>query len=190
MKKLKEILSAVAPTIAKTLGGPLAGTGVQFLLEKLGLSEKAEGKTLDERAEILAGALETATPDQLIQLRKIEAEFVTTMRRADIDEKKIDQLNTEGARQMFIATRDKTPRQIAILTFSMFVATLGVLCLFAVYRVSIPEAVMTLLGAVVGALMSHIKQISQFYFGSSASSERKTEILSHEIQSLTGGVRR
>ena len=68
LETLGNIVGKVAPGIATALGGPLAGSAVKFL------SEKLLGKT-DGTAEELLQELNGLTPEQMLKIKEMEHEF-------------------------------------------------------------------------------------------------------------------
>ena len=64
----KGLIKQVAPAIASTFGGPLAGMGVSAL------STALLGKTDGQEKEI-AQALSTATPDIILKIKQADNEF-------------------------------------------------------------------------------------------------------------------
>ncbi len=71
---LVDILASVAPVLASSLGGPLAGAAVAFLASKLGLSEKT--------VEAVQGAVSGMGPADLEKLKELDLQFQKDM--ADI----------------------------------------------------------------------------------------------------------
>jgi hypothetical protein len=66
-------LGAVAPTLATALGGPLGGMAMKMVADKLGLP--------DASPEALDAAVASATPEQLAEIKKVEADFKVQMKR-------------------------------------------------------------------------------------------------------------
>ena len=68
LKTFGPLLGQVAPTIATALGGPLAGVAVRTLSNALlGHENGSEGEVKQ--------ALEAASPEQLAQIKQIDADF-------------------------------------------------------------------------------------------------------------------
>ena len=63
---LKNTLATVAPTLGQAVGGPLGGAAAKMIASVLGC--KAEPKSI-------AQAMQNATPEQLLELKKAEKEF-------------------------------------------------------------------------------------------------------------------
>ena len=72
MKNLTAILGAVAPTLATAMGGPLGGMAIKMVSDKLGLSEST--------MEAVEAAMSNATPEQLAEIKKVEADFKVQMK--------------------------------------------------------------------------------------------------------------
>jgi len=173
---LKRLVGAVAPTVASALGGPLAGAAVAALAEKLGID--TQGKSPDQLEEAVYTQLSTASPEQLLQLKQLETQFKTDMARLGLDEQRIHQLDRESARTRQIQARDKTPNILAYLTFAAFCSVLGaVIYLMLRPDLHIDESVQTVLNVMLGILLAMTRDAWAYFFGSSAGSARKTDML-------------
>jgi hypothetical protein len=170
LKNFGPVIGAVAPTIATALGGPLAGMAVRALSSALFGGDQS--KTADDISALLSGV----TPDHLAAMKKVDDDFKAQMASLNVDLEKIAADNTQSARQMQIATKDWIPRLLAI---SVSVGFFGILTIMLLYPSAKGEAFTLLLGA----LASGWGAVMNFYFGSSAGSKAKTEILG---QTLTG----
>ena len=82
---LKNIVGAVAPTIGSAMGGPLGGMAMGKIAEVLGVSN--DQKSVQQ-------AIQNATPEQMMELKKAEQEFETQMKKLDVD---VFQLETQIA---------------------------------------------------------------------------------------------
>lgn len=163
--KLKEIVRTVAPSIATALGGPLAGTAVRVL------SEKFLGKP-DGTPEEIEQVLTSATPEQIIELKKLDLAFKQQLLDAGI---KLEQLEVEdraSARQMFMTTRDATPSWISFLVIGVWAAVQ-----FMLFENALPEGSRELILRMLGTLDSALLAILYFWFGSSRSSREKSETI-------------
>lgn len=162
----KDIVGAVAPGIATALGGPLAGVAVAALSDKL--LGRGDGSTEEVGAAILAGG-----PDALLKIKEADQAFAVRMRELDVDLERLHQTDRTSARERESRTRDSwTPRLLAgLVTVGFF----GVLAWLLVHGK--PEhggdALLVMLGALGGAWAS----IISYYFGSSAGSAAKNELM-------------
>jgi hypothetical protein len=77
MKNLKSILGAIAPTLATAMGGPLGGMAMKMVADRLGLP--------DATPEAVDAAVAAATPEQLAEIKKVEADFKVQMKALDVD---------------------------------------------------------------------------------------------------------
>lgn len=175
----KDISSAVgksAPLLGTLMGGP-AGAAVGGLIA----SALGTGATPDEVSQAL-----TTNPDAAVKLRQIEADRQVRLQElteqhasaqlaartahilADVEDRK-------SARAREVETRDSwTPRALAMaVTLGFF----GVL--FYLLVNGKPAEGGDALLVMLGALGTAWTAIVSYYFGSSAGSERKTELLSH-----------
>jgi hypothetical protein len=162
------ILKTVAPWIGTAIAGPLGGMAVEAAANALGVS----AKTTDALKQALSGA----TPEQMLALKKADQDFQLQMQAlgyADIE--KLAALaveNTKDARAMQVATRSNVPAILAILiTLGFFGVLVGMLA--GVLKSSDNQALLIMLGALGAAWGA----VVNYFFGSSADSGRKTELL-------------
>lgn len=162
----KKILGTVAPVLATAAGGPLAGVVVKTLASKL------LGKPEATQEEVET-AIVAASPDTLIKLKEIEAQFEKEMAQVGIDFERIASEDRASARGREIAVRDRTPSLLAFLITVGFFGTLGWMLVNG-KPLSGGDALLVMLGALGGAWAS----VVSYFFGSSAGSKQKTEALS------------
>jgi len=167
----KELVGSVAPTIATALGGPLAGAAVQSI------SNALFGKPNASEAEIEQQVL-TASPEILLKLKQAEQEFAVKMKELDISLDQINALDRDSARKREIAVKDKTPMLIALVSFFGFFGIL-ILLIFKQIPDTAKDPLMIMLGALGGIVVS----ITQYYYGSSSGSAKKSE----SIEKLMNG---
>ena len=159
------LLGQVAPTIATALGGPLAGIAVKTLSNVLLGHENGS-------EDDVKGAMATASPDQLAALKKIDADFKAHMKELDIDLERIAAGDRDSARKMQTETKDWTPKILAFaITFGFF----GALVWLLVF--GIPQTGTEVLLMMLGSLSTSWTGVVQFYYGSSAGSKAKNDIL-------------
>jgi hypothetical protein len=165
MKAVGPLLGQVAPTIATALGGPLAGLAVKTL------STVLLGKEDASEAEITK-AMQTASPDQLAQIKQIDADFKTKMAELEIDLERIVAGDRDSARKREVSLGDHTPKVLAgVITIGFF----GILFWMFVYGV--PKNGNEALLLMLGALQTAFTGVIAYYFGSSAGSKAKTDAL-------------
>lgn len=156
----KKILSAVAPTIATALGGPLAGAATAQILAKFGGDPQAT-----------EAALASASPETLVQLKQLDLEFQKFLAQNDIDLEKIHAGDRANAREREIRMGDWTTRILAYTVIGSFCALV-----FSVLFGQV-QAESTIAGAVIGYLSAKAEQVIAYYFGSSQGSKQKTDLL-------------
>jgi hypothetical protein len=165
LKSFGQLIGGIAPTIATALGGPLAGMAVRAI------STALLGHGDGTEADIMA-AMGQATPDQLTALKKIDADFKVQMKSLDIDLERISADDRSSARNMQIEVRDWIPRTLAVgVTLGFF----GILVWILIY--GLPETGKESLLLLLGALQTAWTGIVSFYFGSSAGSQKKDQLL-------------
>ncbi len=165
MKDWKGIVRTVAPALATALGGPLAGTAVREIAG--GLLGKPDAPEAD-----VAAAIAAATPEQLLKLKELDQAFDSKMAELGIELEKLGMEDRANARAREIATKDSTPRILALVLFVLF---FGLLLLMMFHAV--PDANKDVLNILLGTLGGSIATVIAYYYGSSASSDSHTATL-------------
>ena len=153
--KLKGIIDAVAPTIGQALGGPMGGLAAQAISSVLGV--KNDSKSIEK-------ALQSATPEQLVEIKKAELQFQAQMKELDVDVFKLQNEDIQDARKTFAG--DWTPKVFAMTIVLGFFA-------FVFYIVSDDwnREMEPLLNIILGGLLANVASVSSFYFGNSHKGE-------------------
>jgi hypothetical protein len=129
------------------------------------------GHATGSEADIMA-AMGQATPDQLAELKKIDADFKIQMKSLDIDLDKIAADDRDSARKMQTEVRDWIPRALAIgVTLGFFGIMIWILAF------GLPNDGKEALLLLLGALQTAWGGIIAFYFGSSSGSQKKDQLL-------------
>ena len=165
LKQFGPLLGQLAPSIATALGGPLAGVAIKTLSNALFGHEDGTEQQVSE-------AMATATPDQLAAIKKIDADFKVQMKSLDIDLERIAAGDRDSARQMQRETKDWTPKVLAFaITFGFFGALVWLLVM------GIPQTGTEVILMMLGSLSTSWTGVVQFYYGSSAGSKAKNDLL-------------
>ena len=165
---LTTILKTVAPWIGTALGGPLGGMAVTAAANALGLTDK----TTDAIKQALGGA----SPEQLLALKQADQAFAVQMQQLGFaNVEKLAALaveNTKDARAMQVSTRSPVPAVLAVLiTLGFFGVLIGMMT--DVLKAGENQALLIMLGALGAAWGA----VVNYFFGSSAGSQAKTELL-------------
>jgi hypothetical protein len=133
------------------LGGPVGGAAAGMLAEVLGC---------DPTPQKIERALQTATPEQLAEIKKAEIAFETRMKELEVDVFALETADTQDARKNF--SKDWTARVIGLIMVLFFCGYVGLITLLPPEQNSmeLTKLVMGYLGGLVSAVVS-------FYFGSS-----------------------
>lgn len=162
----KKTVGKVAPGIATLLGGPLAGMATTALCEMFGIDSKASNAEAQ-----LEQAVKSMTPEQAIQMRKIDNDLTIKLKEAEVDIFRSEVSDKQSARGAH-----KDSFMPAILTVAL--AALAMTLVYFVMTSSMANVDKTLVGTVIGYVFSELKQATQYWFGSSFGSQKKTEALS------------
>lgn len=164
----KGAIGKVAPALAGILGTPAAGVAVAGLCNILGLEPSPENA--EKVAEqVAAGQL---TGDQLIALRKVEADSVAQLKKMGLDyDLQTEQLvigDRASARAREISIKDWTPRILAYGVVLVWAAIQGFLIISAMKGRSLPSEMTGPVMRLLGTLDAALTLVLSYYFGSSA----------------------
>lgn len=167
--KLKSIVKAVAPTLGTALGGPAGGMAAKII------SEGILGKPDASEAEI-EDFLLTASPEQMLELKKLDAQFAVDMKKLDIDVFRIESDDKKSARSMFGINIWPQISLTALFTVGYFV----VLIVLLTGSVSIPADSQPVVNVVIGVLTAGMSTVLAFWFGSSVGSKEKNDMIGNK----------
>jgi hypothetical protein len=155
-------LKQIAPTIATALGGPLAGMAVSAISKAIGVDEKDVGDLINNNK---------LTADQIAQVKLAEIELQKQANELGLNFEALAVDDRKSARDMQVATRSWIPPLLAAAVTAGF---FGILAMMLLGKVdSNNPAILMMLGSLGTAWTG----IIAYYFGSSAGSQAKTEML-------------
>jgi hypothetical protein len=158
MKALfKNIVGAVAPTLGTAIGGPMGGMAANMIADVLGVPNNQ--KSIEQ-------AIQNATPEQMLELKKAEQAFEVQMKELDVDVFELEVADKQNARSMF--SKDWTARIIGLFTIGGFLGYIFLVTLQPPEQNS--EALINLVLGYLGGLAS---AIISFYFGASHSPDKE-----------------
>ena len=148
---LKNIVGAVAPTLGSALSGPMGGMAGGVIAKVLGV---------DNNQAAIENAMQNATPEQLLEIKKAEKDFEVKMKELDVNLFDIETKDKQDARTKF--SKDWTARIIGIAMVAGFLGYIFLVTLQPPEQNS--EALINLVLGYLGGLAS---AIISFYFGAS-----------------------
>jgi hypothetical protein len=154
-------LKTIAPTIATALGGPLAGLAIEAVSKAIGIDPKDVQSTISE------GKLSS---DQIMLLKQAEIDMAARAQEMGLDFAKLNVEDRKSAREMQAETRSYIP---AILAVSVTIGFFGILVGMMTETFKTSDPLMLMLGSLGTAWTG----IIAFYFGSSAGSQAKDDLL-------------
>ena len=172
-------IKAIAPTIATGLGtfagGPAGGAVANLAYHAIADALLGDEKPTDMKAivakvgDVLAGGI---NPEQARALHEADQAFAVRMREMDVDVLKIDAGDRDSARNRETALGgDWTVRVLGGIVGGFFITVFYVLT----GRALVDSA---LAGTLIGYVSAKAEQVVSYYFGSSAGSKAKTDIMS------------
>jgi hypothetical protein len=161
-EKAKKVVSVVAPSLGAALGGPLGGLAGQILGGLV-----SGGKVADLEEAIL-----TQKPETLLALKKLEQDYILKLEELGVEQSRVEAADRASARDM--AKIDMRPQMIISATF------LGGYFLILLLRMSgafegVPDD--KVVDNLLTALTYGVPLILAFWFGSTAGSARKSQLL-------------
>jgi xanthosine utilization system XapX-like protein len=154
-------LEQIAPTIATALGGPLAGMAVSAVSKAIGVSP-------EEVQNVIQSGKMDAT--QVAALQQAELELKKQAQQMGLDFAKLSNEDRASARSMQTSVKSFIPPTLSIL---VTVGFFGILVGLMLQKFQTSDALMLMLGSLGTAWTG----IIAFYFGSSAGSQAKDELL-------------
>ena len=152
---IKGLVGELAPTIGAALGGPVGGAAAGMLANVLGC---------EPTPQKIEKALQTATPEQLAEIKKAELDFEVRMKELEVDVFALETKDTQHAREHF--REDWTARAIALLSVLLF----GFYILLVTIMPA-DENDLNVVNLVLGYLGGIVSSVVSFYFGASKSSK-------------------
>jgi len=154
---LKNLISTIAPALGSALGSPLGGAAVSMIAEKLGVpnNQKAVEK-----------AIQQATPEQLLELKKVEKDFEVKMKELEVDVFKLETQDVQDARKTF--SKDWTSKLLGLVVIGGFMGYIFLVTIQPPEQNS--EALINLVLGYLGGLAS---AVISFYFGASHKNDKE-----------------
>ena len=155
-------LKQIAPTIATALGGPLAGMAVSAISKAVGVDENKVQDMISSNK---------LSADQVAQLKLAEIELAKQAQELGLNFEKLAVDDRKSAREMQATTRSMMP---PILASAVTIGFFGIVVMMFFNQVdSNNPAILMMLGSLGTAWTG----IIAYYFGSSAGSQAKTDLL-------------
>ena len=92
---IKNVIGALAPTLGSALGGPLGGQAASVIAGVLGCA--SDPKSINK-------AIQAATPEQMLELKKAEQDFELQMKELEVDVFKLEVADKQDARGALVKT--------------------------------------------------------------------------------------
>ncbi len=156
---IKNVIGAVAPTLGSALGGPLGGQAASAVAQVLGCAPEPKA---------ISQAIQTASPEQMLELKKAEKQFEVQMKELEVDIFALETADKQDARAKF--NKDWTARVMGIAVVGGFMGYIFLVTLQPPEQNS--EALINLVLGYLGGLAS---AVISFYFGASNTSDKKED---------------
>lgn len=164
-------LKTLAPMVGTALGGPLGGAAAAFIADKLGL----ESKTIEAVSEVLNSG--KMTPEQISGLKLAEIDFQKFLEANKIKLEELEVQDRENARDLQKSAPSHMP---AVLTLLITAGFFGVLSWMLYDKTALDNPPLLIM---LGSLGTAWTAATSFWFGTTASSRAKTDLLANSTQS-------
>ena len=154
-------LKMIAPTIATAVAGPFGTMAYGLIAHELGVSPDEAKSTIE------AGKL---TAEQIASVQLAEVQIKAKAQELNLDFAQLVVADRKSAREMQAQTRSYIP---AVLAISVTIGFFGILIGMMTETFKTSDALMLMLGSLGTAWTG----IIAFYFGSSAGSQAKDDLL-------------
>tara|TARA_Y100001937_G_scaffold120705_1_gene178326 strand:- start:370 stop:837 length:468 start_codon:yes stop_codon:yes gene_type:complete len=154
---LRNIISTIAPALGSALGTPLGGAAVSMIADKLGVPNNQ--KSVEK-------AIQEATPEQLLELKKVEKEFEVKMKELEVDVFRLETEDVQDARKTF--SKDWTSKFLGLIVIGGFMGYIFLVTIQPPEQNS--EALINLVLGYLGGLAS---AVISFYFGASHKNDKE-----------------
>ena len=170
---IKKILGKVIPVAASVASsGLLGGSVAKSITDILGVGRDASDTDIE-------AALAKASPEQLVELRKLETQVTLQAEQLGFQRSELIFKDKDSARKREMTVRDKTPQ---ILAFLITGALMGVILILMLRGADIDSGIAHVLSVLVGYLGAGFQTMLTYYFGSSAGSKEKTAALGEALK--------
>jgi hypothetical protein len=141
----------------------------------------AVGKNVPAEPDAIAAAIAGATPEQIEALKQHDADLAVKIKSLGFEhEEELETIAAEdraNARDREEKVRDTTPRNLAYIYAAGFFLTLAAEIWMAVRVPNVNQLVMKSIDILLGAELGMVLGSKEYYFGSSAGSDRKNGII-------------
>lgn len=169
--KLASNVASLAPGLGAAIGGPVgavAGLGIRAICGLFGIDSKA-----DDAAAQVEQALSGMTPEQALQLKQADQQFIKDMKALDVDVFRLEVQDRDSARHRESSVGS---RAVTALAFIIVGGFLGMV--YGLLSGNLEAVDSVLAGTLIGYVSAKAEQVVSYYFGSSLGSARKTELAS------------
>lgn len=161
-----DLLKSAAPMLASSVGGPLAGSAVTAIMNAIPGLKLDPTVKVDQQGETIDAAMQTATPDQLLALKKAEQEYTVSLETIYAGDR-------ASARQMTMSNvKNWAPTVLGFMITGGFFFMLWFLIKYPIQRES--EAVLYVM---IGSLGTAFGNIVSFNYGTTLNSQHQNELL-------------
>jgi hypothetical protein len=163
-------LKTLAPTVATALGTPLAGAAVAALGSIFGMSQPTQDSV---EKMFIDGQL---TPEHVAEIRKLELQYQNDEKERGFRYAELAFKDVADARKLAADTKSTTP---TVLSYGILIGG-GFMIASVLYGWAKADSVLA--GTLIGYAVSEMKQVLQYWFGSSIGSKDKDETLANVMK--------
>ncbi len=166
---IKKFLGGIAPVLGNAIVPGVGGVAGSLLAAALGV---------DNEAEAIESALMTATPEQIAEIKRVEAAHRERLVELGIEQDRLYLEDRQGARQRemeVVKATGKKDLNLYVLAWTVVVGFFG-LCGALLFR-AIPDGQSDIVYVLFGGLVTGFSTVLAYFFGSSKGSADKTALI-------------
>jgi len=182
-KSIAGNVARIAPGIGAAIGGPagsVVGLGVKALCDAFGVDSGAPDAT-----QQVEQALNSMTPEQAVELKKADNQFILDMKELDIKVFELEVEDRDSARKREIDVGSRETAILAYIIVLAFVFVIGFILQALLHDNKNIESIGVLGGSLIGSIITllaqKVEQVCGYFFGSSKGSQAKTNTMSANI---------
>ncbi len=171
-KDVSDAIGKYAPgaTALLSIASLIPGAGVVTGPAAIAISALSKVFGTDPTPDAIHQAIST-DPQAALKLEQANLDYLLALEKEETERLRLQLADVNSARQREAAVKDKTNRNLAYFIILSFVCVVG----FTLAGMTKVESVLA--GTLIGYLSAKAEQVLAYYFGSSAGSQRKTEII-------------
>lgn len=139
------------------------------------------GKNVAPTADSIAAAVAGASPEQLLEMKKLDNDYALQLQQLGYQNAEeiaaIAEKDRESARNREVQVKDRTPKILAAVIIVACIVVESYVTFAVFHHQTFDTQGAVIIGRILGMLDTSVGLVLAYYFGSSAGSAAKTELM-------------